>query len=284
MKDRNSYSKTDINATFMRMKEDHMRNGQLKPAYNIQLASTEQFIVGVYGSNHSSDMNTLPLFLDKMYPIYKKYEKGLDKIVCDSGYESIENYIYLREHNLRAFIKPINYETSKKRDYKKEIGKRENMEYVEEGDYYICSNSKKLIRQEDITKIRKSGLKEINKVYRCFECNNCPYQKKCIKYSKKENAQTKSIRFNEEFNKLRKESYENIKSKEGIDERLNRSIQAEGMFSKIKEGLNYERFRHRGLKGVMCDLTLLVLGLNLNQLHRKLQRNQEEIIKYKKAV
>lgn len=174
MRERNSYSKTDHDATFMRMKENHMKNGQLKPAYNIQLASIGQFVVGVYGSHHPSDMHTLPLFLKKLSPKYK-YE--LDKIVCDSGYESIENYTYLKEHNLRAFIKPSNYEISKTRKYKKDISKRENMIYDEDKDYYICANKKKLIRQEDRVHTRKSGFKEVQRVYRCFECNNCPYQK-----------------------------------------------------------------------------------------------------------
>lgn len=43
--DRNSYSKTDPDATFMRMKEDHMKNGQLKPGYNVQMATENQFIL-----------------------------------------------------------------------------------------------------------------------------------------------------------------------------------------------------------------------------------------------
>lgn len=83
--ERDSYSKTDHDATFMRMKEDHMLNGQLKPAYNIQFGSSGQFIVGAYVSHHPSDMHTLPLFLDELYPRYDKY---LKRIVCDSGYLS----------------------------------------------------------------------------------------------------------------------------------------------------------------------------------------------------
>lgn len=281
MGERNSYSKTDHDATFMRMKDDHMRNGQLKPAYNIQLASTGQFVIGAYISHHPNDVYTLPLFLEKLSP---KYKNTLENIVCDSGYESIENYTYLKKHKLTPYIKPLNYEQSKKRKYKKDISKRENMEYVKEGDYYICANNKKLIRQKDIKTLRKSGYIENKREYRCFECNNCPYQKQCNKYSKKENPQTKSIRFNAEFLEYRKESLENIESDQGIEERLNRSIQAEGMFSKIKEGLEYNRFRHRGLKNIKSDINLLILGLNLNQLHRKLAKNQEEIIRYKKSA
>lgn len=182
MGERNSYSKTDHDATFMRMKDDHMMNGQLKAGYNIQLASSGQYIVGVYGSHYANDIYTLPLFLDKLYPRYNRY---LDRIVCDSCYESIENYTYLKEHKLVAYVKPSNYELSKKRRYRKDISKKENMIYVEESDYYICANSKKLVREKDIVRIKKSGFKETNRVYKCYECNNCPYQKTCNKYSKK---------------------------------------------------------------------------------------------------
>lgn len=281
MGERNSYSKTDHDATFMRMKEDHMLNGQLKPAYNIQFASSGQFIVGAYGSHHPSDMHTLPLFLDELYPRYDKY---LKRIVCDSGYESIENYTYLDERDLESYIKPSNYEVSKKRNYKKDISKRENMIYDENGDFYICANGKKLTRQKDSHRTRSSGFKEILRTYKCFECESCPYQKLCNKYSKSDNPQTKSLSFNAEFIKYREISYENITSCEGIDERLNRSIQSEGMFSKLKEGLSYNRFRHRGLDAVICDIHLIALGMNLNQLHRKLLKNQTEIIKYRKAA
>ncbi|MFM1533583.1 IS1182 family transposase [Helcococcus ovis] len=281
MGERNSYSKTDHDATFMRMKDDHMMNGQLKPGYNIQLATNGQFIIDVYGSHHPNDMNILPLFLDKLYPKYYNY---LDRIVCDSGYESLENYTYLKDHCLSAFIKPSNYEISKKKSYIKDISKRENMEYVEDGDYYICANDKKLVREKDRTRVRKSGFRETDKVYKCYECDNCPHQKACNKYSKTENPQTKRIQFNEDFLNFRKESYENITSEEGINERLNRSIQAEGAFSKIKEAMGYDRFRHRGLKSILCDTYLLAMGLNLNQLHRKLLKKQTQIIKYKKIA
>lgn len=143
---------------------------------------------------------------------------------------------------------------------------------------------KNLTRQKDYIKTRKSGFKESIKIYKCFECDKCIYQKSCNKYSKSDNPQTKSLRFNAKFIKYREQSYANITSAEGIDERLNRSIQAEGMFSKLKEGLNYNRFRHRGLRAVICDIHLIAMGMNLNQLHRKLLKNQTEVIKYRKAV
>jgi hypothetical protein len=94
------------------MKDDHMRNGQLKPAYNIQFASNGAFIVGVMGSQKSNDLHTLIPFLEQMKP---RYGNHLNKIVADAGYESVENYNYLKEHHLKSYIKPSNYEQSKKK-------------------------------------------------------------------------------------------------------------------------------------------------------------------------
>lgn len=117
----------------MRMKDDHMRNGQLKPGYNIQYATTGQFIVRAYSSHHPNDVYTLVPFVESLS---SKYEGKLLKVVADSVYESIENYAYLAKKNLKPFIKPSNYEQKKKRKYKKEIGRQKNMIYHEEGDYY----------------------------------------------------------------------------------------------------------------------------------------------------
>ena len=113
---RNSYSKTYHDATFMRMKEDHMRNGQLKAAYNIQISSASGFIIWENVSHHPNDMYTLKPFLKKLL---EKYPNHLNRIVADSGYESEENYVYLAENNLSSYIKPSNYEKSKTRKYKK---------------------------------------------------------------------------------------------------------------------------------------------------------------------
>lgn len=264
---RNSYSKTDHDATFMRMKEDHMRNGQLKPAYNIQLASASGFIIGENVSHHPSDMYTLKPFLTKLLKIYPK---KLDKIVADAGYESEENYVYLSEHNLRSYIKPSNYEKSKTRKYKKEQEFRQSLIYDESQDKYISPEGKIFVRCKDKYDTKKSGYVSMSKVYRCFDWN-------------KDDKKTKGIYISETFQKHRKESLENIISEQGIEERLNRSIQAEGAFSKIKSGLNYNRFRHRGKENIISEICLLSIALNLNKLASKIENKNLEIIKYKAA-
>ncbi|WP_455258828.1 transposase, partial [Peptoniphilus asaccharolyticus] len=238
---RNSYSKTDHDATFMRMKEDHMKNGQLKPAYNIQLASASGFIIGENISHHPSDMYTLKPFLMKLL---ENYQGKLEKIVADAGYESEENYVFLAENKLTSYIKPSNYEKSKTRKYKKEQEFRESLKYDEKQDKYISQEGKEFIRCNDRYRKRKSGYITTTKVYRCFDWN-------------KEGQKTKGIYISETFQKYREESLKNITSDQGIEERLNRSIQAEGAFSKIKSGLNYNRFHHRGKENIISEICLL---------------------------
>ncbi|OFL17787.1 hypothetical protein HMPREF2782_02710 [Anaerococcus sp. HMSC068A02] len=264
---RNSYSKTDHDATFMRMKEDHMRNGQLKPAYNIQLASASGFIIGENISHHPSDMYTLKPFLKKLL---EKYPNHLNRIVTDAGYESEENYVFLAENKLTSYIKPSNYERSKTRKYKKEKEFRERLNYDENQDKYISAEGKIFVRCKDRYDTKKSGYVSISKVYRCFDWN-------------KGGQKTKGIYIAATFQKYRKKSLENISSDQGIEERINRSIQAEGAFSKIKSGLNYKRFSHRGKANITSEICFISMSLNLNKLVSKIENNNLEIIKYKAA-
>ena len=280
---RNSYSKTDPDATFMRMKEDHMRNGQLKPAYNIQFASNGGFIVAVMASQKSNDLHTLIPFITQMYP---RYGQHMDKIVADAGYDSAENFAFLKRLGLRAYIKPANYEQGKKKKVREDIGRKENMIYLDQEDAYQCKNGKKLVRGKDSIRKYDSGFEDIQRNYTCYECAGCPFIKECIKSRKEtQTAPTKkSIRFSPEYERRRNESYANITSEDGIEERTNRTIQAEGQFSKAKCGLDYDRFRHRGLTKTVADTILMALGINLNKLHSKLKTKQQGVTRYKKIA
>ena len=278
---RNSYSKTDHDATFMRMKEDHMLNGQLKPAYNIQLASSGAFIVGVLGSQKANDLHTLKPFLEQILPAYGK---SLENIVADAGYESAENYGYLASKNLTAYIKPANYEWKKKRKTKQDIGRKENMIYLEDQDVYVCKAGKHLARGKDRKTESASGYVDTVWTYACYECENCPHASACIKTRKNTNPTQKRIQFSPAFEQYRMMSDANILTDAGINHRINRSIQAEGAFSKLKDGLGYTRFRHRSMKKVVADIVLVSLGINLNKLHSKILNHQTEIIAYKKIA
>ena len=137
--ERNSFSKTDPDATFMRMKEDAMGNGQLKPAFNLQHGVDSEYITWLTVGPQPTDTATLIPFL-KEAKEYLKFK--YIKIVADAGYESEENYLFLEENGQTAFIKPSNYEISKRRNYKNDIGRMENMDYDAEKDLYICKNGR----------------------------------------------------------------------------------------------------------------------------------------------
>jgi Transposase and inactivated derivatives len=171
---RNSFSKTDTDATFMRMKDDHMKNGQLKPGYNIQSAVEGEYIVGIDVSSERSDVNTLIPFLEKFNSLELFVLKN---IICDAGYESEENYLYLKSHNLTSYIKPVNYEQQKKKNYRTKYGRIENMEYHETGDIFVCKAGRILRRVGTKHEKSKTGFVSEKVVYRCESCEGCPYNR-----------------------------------------------------------------------------------------------------------
>lgn len=264
--DRNSYSKTDEDATFMRMKDDHMKNGQLKAAYNVQLGVENEYIVGVSIFDKANDLNTLIPFLDNLY---KNLSARYKNIIADSGYESEENYIYLEEKGHTCYIKPQSYEQSKKRSYKMDISKRENMTYDEKADEYTCYNGKKLKSIGTVNKTTKTGYSSQVTKYECEDCSDCPYKEKCTK-----SKGNRRLEVAKKFHEKRSESLANINSQQGIILRVNRSIQSEGAFGIIKQDRQFDRFMTRGMNHVTTEALLLCLGFNFNKLHAKIQSNR----------
>jgi len=263
---RNSFSKTDTDATFMHMKEDHMRNSQLKPGYNVQIGVEGEYLVGIDISSERSDQLTLVPFLNKLG---ENLPRRYRHIVADAGYESEENYLYLQEQKQKAFIKPQTYEKMKKRSYSKIIGKRENMDYNAENDEYTCANHKKLLVVGKTIRTSKSGYKSNVTLYECESCEGCELKTQCTKA-----AGNKKISTSKLFLEKRAESLHNITTPEGILLRMNRSIQVEGTFGVLKEDHSFRRFVMRGKKNVETEFLLLGFGFNINKLHNKIQSDR----------
>ncbi len=161
----------------MRLKEDAMQKGQLKPAYNLQHGVDAQYITWVDLSSHPTDVLTLVPFLKDMddhLPFQYK------EIVADSGYESEEAYVFLEQNGQESYLKPQNYEISKTRKYRQDISRRENMKYDPETDEYICTNGRKLKRLYDRHSKNRNGYVSTVTVYECESCQGCPYKDKCI--------------------------------------------------------------------------------------------------------
>lgn len=284
--ERNSYSKTDPDATFMRMKEDAMMNGQLKPAYNLQHGVDSEYVTWLTISARPTDTRTLIPFLKEMeeYLLFKYKE-----IVADAGYESEENYLFIEANQQLAFIKPQNYEISKTRKYKQDISRMENMEYNADNDTYHCQNGQLLTAQYEKKEKTASGYKRTVTVYRCSHCQGCPFKSECIKGN---NCKTpmeerqKVLYVSKVMKEKRKETLERITSDYGTQLRINRSIQAEGSFAVIKEDMEFRRYLYRGKENVTAQSILLAIGYNLNKLHHKIQsdRTGQHLFSLKKTA
>lgn len=267
-KDRNSYSKTDLEATFMRMKEDHMLNGQLKPAYNVQIAIENYFIIHTYISNDRTDYNTLIPVLQKHKAAFGSFP---EEATADSGYCSEKNLLYLKENGITSYIKLQDHEKRKTRAYREDIGKYYNMKSViyEDEHYYVCHAGRELrhIRRE--TK-QQEGYVQTFEVYGCSDCSGCGHKAKCLyKYhEEKDQEKNKVMKINERWEDLKEESHANIQSEKGILKRQIRSIQTEGHFGDIKENEDFRRFHYRTSGKVYREFLVYVIGRNLNKYHR----------------
>lgn len=260
---RNSYSKTDPDATFMHMKEDHMRNGQLKPGYNVQIAVNSEYITGIAAFSNRTDSGTLQTFLRKLE---QSHEKKYREVVADAGYESLNNYLHLEENGQVSFIKPINYETQKSKKFKAQIGRRENMSYDEQNNCYICANGKKLTFRHESTVRNRQGYYQTTAYYRCESCTDCPCREACCKAK---GDKPKELQVKPDLIRLGSQSQANIQTEHGIQLRINRSIQVEGAFGVLKSDRKFKRFLTRGRTNISTELYLLCLGYNLNKLWTK---------------
>ena len=272
--ERNSYSKTDQDATFMRMKEDAMGNGQLKPAYNLQHGVDSEYITWLTIGPQPTDTTTL-------IPFLKEAEEYLDfkykNITADAGYESEENYLFLEENGQLSYIKPANYEISKTRKYKNDIGRIENMEYEAETDSYICKNEKKLTVDHFTHSKSKTGYASEKTIYKCEDCTGCPYKTDCIKGNNCKTPmeeRTKTLHVAKKFLKYRQDDLERILSDDGIIFRINRSIQVEGSFGELKQDMQFRRYLSKGTANVLAESVLLAMAKNINKLHNKIQKGR----------
>ena len=198
-------------------------------------------------------------------------------ITADAGYESEENYLFLEANNQIVFIKPANYEISKTRKYKNDIGKIENMEYDKISDFYTCKNNRKLTVSHIRHNKTKTGYVSEKTIYTCENCSDCPCKSDCIKGNNCKTPlgeRTKVLQVAKTFIKHRKEDLERIISDEGALYRMNRSIQAEGSFGDIKQDMQFRRYLSKGSANVLAESTLLAIARNINKLHNKIQNGK----------
>ena len=260
--ERGSYSKTDKDATFMRMKEDAMNNGQTKPGYNVQIATENQFITnyGLYSS--PTDQGTLIPFLNSFE---SRYGLQSSTVCADSGYGSEMNYEYMVSNQITPFVKYNMFHAEMKRKRKNNPFLVENMFYNKELDFYVCPMGQHLEFVTERHGVSELGYGFTTSVYRSTNCSGCPLRSMCYKGK----CNTRTIEVNHRNNELRAMARELLTSEDGLKHRSRRPIEPEAVFGQIKYDNNFKRFRYRGNKLVKAEFAAIAVAHNIRKMISK---------------
>ncbi len=260
---RNSYAKTDYDATFMHMKEDHMRNAQLKPGYNVQIGVSNEYIMVIEAYQNGADQKTFQPTLEKYNLMYDRYPTYP---VADAGYGSYDNYKYCESKGMEKYQKYGMWAKERDPKFKKKIYNHNNFRIDKYGNYR-CPNNKKF---EEIRRYQSKKIESEHEMieYECFYCSKCRQKKKCT--NAKGNRKLSIIKG---YTEIKNEVKQNLDSDLGIELRVQRSIQVEGAFGIIKEDMKFRRFTRTGFSGIKLELNLIAIGYNLKKFHNKQYRS-----------
>lgn len=256
--DRNSYSKTDKDATFMRMKEDHMRNGQLKPAYNVQISTNSQFIAAYSIHQNTTDTNTLQSHLSEHI---KECKIKPSSLTADAGYGSEQNYQWLENKRITAYVKHNQFDRNQhKTTRNKKPFAADKLVYEDQTDHYICPSGNPMNNIGSFKKQTRAGFEQTITKYRTTKCDSCPLQSQC-----NPGNNMRTIEVNHNLNRLKKQAEKRLKSKRGIKKRKQRCHDTEPVFANIKNNHHFRRFMLRGIEKVGIETGLLALAHNLRK-------------------
>lgn len=267
---RKSMSKTDKDATFMRTKDDHMKNGQLKPAYNVQISTENQFIThfGIY--QNPGDTRT---FIDYLKYFNERFNKQSSQVVADAGYGSEENYQYLEQENIEHYVKFNYFHMEQKKAFKLDPRRVENMHYNKTDDYFICPMGQQMTFVSEYEKTNDFGYISTIKKYRAKNCKNCQIRGRCFK-----GKGNRTIEINHRLRAYKQRARKNLMSDEGLKHRSNRPIEPEAVFGQIKFNKGFKRFTMTTLDGVSLEFGLLAIGFNLAKIANKIATSSKNEI------
>jgi transposase len=257
-KGRNSYSKTDHDATFMRMKDDHMGNGQLKAGYNVQISTNEQYIATYSVHQNPADTNTLP---EHVAGFIADFHTTPDSITADAGYGSEENYQLLEAQEVVAFVKHNQFDANQKKTTPpQDVYDRNNFTYNEHHDTCTCPAGNAMVRTGSHENTTANGYVQTLTSYKTTVCSGCAFQEMCNP-SKDERI----FNVNHNLRRLRDQADQRLTSREGIGKRKQRCHDVETVFANIKQNHHFRRFMLRGLEKVTIETGLLALAHNLRK-------------------
>ena len=255
---RGSYSKTDQDATFMRMKDDLRRKAQPKAAYNIQIGTEGQFVVGMSVHQRPGDSGCLVPHLEQLKTSLGRLPK---KLIADAGYGSEENYVYLEDEGVKGFVKYNTFHQEQKKDRRKSRFLVEMFRYDEEKDEFLCPDGRRMLYHETSRYRSENGYWKEVRIYACEDCSGCELKTQCTRAKG-----NRSIRISFALQSLRTKARANLLSEEGMNVRSRRPVEAESVFGRWKHNWNFRRFLLRGLEKVETEMGLLSIAHNITKL------------------
>jgi transposase len=255
---RSSFSKTDTDATFMRMKEDHMKNGQLKPAYNVQISTNSQYIASY--SVHQSPTDTKTL-IDHVSGHIKQFKQKPNNITADAGYGSEQNYQWLEKKRITAYIKYSQFDRMQNENMReKKSFAVDQLEYDAQTNQYLCPIGEPMKHKGWHIEETKAGYPQIIDSYQANDCKSCLLNGIC-------NTQQGDRIIEVSLNnlRLRKAAEKRLKTRGGVQKRKQRCFDTEPVFANIKHNHHFKRFMLRGLEKVTVETGLLALAHNLRK-------------------
>ena len=252
---RNSYSKTDHDATFMRMKEDHMLNGQLKPGYNLQLSTNNQYITNYTLHHNPTDTLTLASHLAAHKELYNQTPLT---VVADAGYGSEENYHLLEQNNIEAFVKYNTFQKEQDKTFKNQVFNTEHLFYNKAQDAYYCPMGQQMPKIYETTRKSENGFTQYYSAYQAVNCEGCPLRSQCFK-----GKGNRTIKVNHRLIQYKTKAREKLNSPKGIAHRKQRCCDTEPVFANIKHNKNFKRFNLRGKPKTEVEIGLIALAHNL---------------------
>ena len=272
---RNSCSKTDKDATFMRMKEDHMKNGQLKPAYNVQISTENQFYTHYHIYQNPTDTRT---FINYLTRFNERFNRQSEEVVADSGYGSEENYEFLENEEIEHYVKFNYFHAEQKKAFKTNPYKVENLHYNKQEDFFVCPMGQHMNFVADYEKCNSFGYKSTVRKYRAKSCGKCHMRSRCFK-----GKGNRGIEINFKLREYKQKARENLKSEKGVFHRSKRPIEPEAVFGQLKFNKGFKRFTLKGLEGVSLEFGLLAIAMNISKMaKKKTKKALEQLISSKK--
>jgi transposase len=263
--DRNSYSKTDVDATFMRMKDDHMKNGQLKPAYNLQISTENQFITHLSMHQKPNDTTTLPAHLDSFE---EAYQKQSTTVVADAGYGSEQNYELLEQKGIIGYVKYNYFHQEQKKKVKNNPFLVQNLFYNAEKDFFVCPMGQKMEKVGTGKRISDNGYVSQVTYYQAQRCEDCPLRGLC--HQAKGNRR---MEVNHRLNDFKDKARTLLLSEKGKEHRSKRPIEVEAVFGQLKSNNKFNRFTFKGMEKVILEASLMAMGHNFRKMAAKGWKN-----------